>query len=76
MRRPRFITIDGKPYLWRDILALRRAQCAEPRAAQPTLFPLKEDARPVVNRTAAGRYSEPSLLDFADKSVKSRIGSI
>ena len=24
MRRPRFIIIDGKPYVWRDILACAR----------------------------------------------------
>ena len=63
MRRPRFIIIDGKPYVWRDILALRRAQCAEPKTAQPTLFPLKDDARPAPSRTVARRYREPSLFD-------------
>ncbi len=62
-RRPRFITIDGKRHLWRDILELRRAQCAEPKITQATLFPLKEDARPAAARTAAGRYHEPDLFD-------------
>ena len=76
MRRPRFIIIDGKPYLWRDILAMRKAQSAEPKAAQPTLFQFKDDARPVITRTAAGRYREPSLLDFADTTVKSRVGKL
>jgi hypothetical protein len=65
MRRPRHIVIDGKPCLWRDLLTLRRAQCVEPKDKQPTLFPLEEDARPVVARTAAGRYREPSLFDEA-----------
>jgi hypothetical protein len=51
-------------YLWRDILALRRAQCAEPAREQPTLFPLKDDARPAPSRTAAGRYREPALFDM------------
>jgi hypothetical protein len=33
------------------------------KVEQPTLFPLKEDARPVAARTAAGRYYEPGLFD-------------
>jgi hypothetical protein len=56
--------------LWRDILALRRAQCAAPKAAPPPLFPLIDDSRPEPSFTAAGRYREPSLLDFADRPVK------
>lgn len=59
----RFIEIDGKLYPWRDILQLRRAQkkaCA--RAQQPALFELKHDWRPLAERTAAGRYLEPSLF--------------
>jgi hypothetical protein len=61
MARSRFIEIDGKRYLWLDILALRRAQ-ALPKAEQPTLFPVREDSRPVPARCAAGRYREPSLF--------------
>jgi hypothetical protein len=62
---PRFIEIDGKRYLWRDVLALRRAQLARLRAErQPPLFPLVEDARPKAARTAAGRYLEPLLFDL------------
>jgi len=61
---PRFIVIDGKRHLWRDILELRRAQLARLREErQPPLFPLIEDARPKVQRTAAGRYLEPLLFD-------------
>ena len=33
MPLPRFIEIDGKRYLWRDLVALRRAQ-ATPKAEQ------------------------------------------
>jgi hypothetical protein len=58
----RYVVIDGKRYSWRDILALRRQQ-RQPAMPQPTLFELKEDARPGSQRTAAGRYSEPSLFD-------------
>ena len=58
----RFIEIDGKRYAWKDILQKRREQrhLAPP---QPTLFELKEDARPPAERTAAGRYLEPTLFD-------------
>jgi len=59
----RFIEIDGKRYLWRDLLQLRREQKkAHVNAQQPVLFELKEDTRPVTQRTAAGRYLEPSLF--------------
>jgi hypothetical protein len=39
----RFIDIDGRRYLWRDLVALRRAQ-ATPPAQQPTLFVVQEDS--------------------------------
>jgi hypothetical protein len=61
---PRMIEIDGKRYLWRDIVQLRRAQLAAVRQAeQPVLFELIEDCRPPSQCTAAGRYSEPMLFD-------------
>jgi hypothetical protein len=61
---PRFITIDGRRYLWRDLVALRQAQ-AMPRATQPTLFELREDLRLHGECSAAERYEAPSL--FADR---------
>ena len=61
MSLPRFIVIDGRRYLWRDLVALRRAQ-ATPSAQQPALFALREDCRPPGERTAASRYREPSLF--------------
>jgi hypothetical protein len=61
MALPRFIEIDGRRYLWRDLVALRQAQ-ALPRAEQPTLFELREDHRPPGERNAAERYCEPSLF--------------
>jgi hypothetical protein len=45
MPLPRFIEIDGRRYLWRDLVALRRAQ-ATPAAEQPALFAMREDHRP------------------------------
>jgi hypothetical protein len=60
---PRSIEIEGKRYLWRDIVQLRRQQKrAYARAQQPVLFELKEDCRPRTERTASGRYREPSLF--------------
>jgi hypothetical protein len=61
MSLPRFVHIEGRRYLWRDLVALRRAQ-AQPPAAQPTLFELREDHRPAGECTAAERYREPSLF--------------
>jgi len=58
---PRTIEIEGCRYLWRDLVALRRAQAA-PRAEQPVLFELREDHRPPGERNAAERYREPSLF--------------
>ena len=37
MALPRYIEIDGRHYLWHDLMALRRAQ-ATPAAPQPVLF--------------------------------------
>jgi hypothetical protein len=59
----RFIENDDKRYLWRDLLALRREQRkAHARAA--TACPVRTQGRspPVTERTAAGRYREPTLF--------------
>jgi hypothetical protein len=66
MSRPDTIVIEGRAYRWRDILEMRRKQIAASKAArpdQPALFPLIEDARPKFERTAAGRYREPTLFN-------------
>jgi len=55
MARMNFIEIDGKRYLWRDLLQLRREQRKAHARAQPALFELPEDCRPTAERTAAGR---------------------
>ena len=67
MARSRFIDIDGRRYLWRDVGALRRAQ-TQPVTTQPTLFPVHEDRRPRSQRTAAGRYHEPTLFAVIERS--------
>ena len=67
MALPRFIEIDGRRYLWRDLVALRRAQ-ATPAEEQPALFALREDHRPAGERSAGERYSEPSLFTVLERS--------
>jgi hypothetical protein len=67
MRRPALIEIDGKHYAWKDILQRRRDQVAAHQAArqarQLTLFDaLHKDCRPAPERTASGRYRQPSLF--------------
>ena len=59
------IVIDGKPYRWKDILALRRLQRAangKPATQQPLFASLYQDSRPAGSRTASGRYLQPSLF--------------
>ena len=68
MSFPKFIEIDGKRHLWRDVLQLRREQKAvSSKAAQPALFELHKDRRPPADRTAAGRYQEPSLFSVPER---------
>jgi hypothetical protein len=57
-----FIVIDGKRHAWRDILKLRREQRKAARQSQLALFELKDDRRPANQRTAEGRYTEPTLF--------------
>jgi len=67
MKRPDTIIIGGRAYSWRIILELRRAQIEAWKAAQPqqpALFTLKDDCRPAAERSAAGRYQEPTLLSL------------
>jgi hypothetical protein len=59
---PAFIVIDGKLYAWKDILKLRREQRKLARQLQLTLFELQDDARPASQRTAEGRFTEPTLF--------------
>jgi hypothetical protein len=62
----RYVLLDGKRYLWRDILKMRREQVKQERQArQPALFEMHNDMRPAKQRFADGRYSEPTLFDPA-----------
>ena len=59
-----FIEIDGRRFAWKELV--RRRQAAR-RVAQPALFDLRDDTRPVHDRTAADRYREPSLLSLLSR---------
>jgi len=74
MKRPDTIMIEGRAFSWRVLCRQRREQLAAWEAAQPqqsALFEVKNDRRPEPERTAAGRYREPTLLallqDAAEK---------
>jgi hypothetical protein len=66
MSFPKTIEIDGKRILWRDLLKMRREQRKAARTAQPVLFELRDDSRPAPERTAQGRFEEPSLFSQLD----------
>lgn len=65
MKPPDILIVDGHAFSWRRLCELRRRQVEDWRKArpeQPALFEMKDDARPMGERKAAGRYREPSLL--------------
>lgn len=65
MKPPDTLIVDGHAFSWRRLRQLRRQQVEEWKRAcpdQPALFDLRDDARPKPERSAAGRYHEPSLL--------------
>ena len=68
MAKPDLIVIEGHAYRWQEICELRRQQLEARQADQPkqlALFALKDDHRPVAERTAAGRYQEPTLFSVS-----------
>jgi hypothetical protein len=65
MTKPDILVVDGRAFSWRQICELRRQQLEARKAAEPrqlALFELKDDCRPATERTAAGRYAEPTLF--------------
>ena len=61
------VVIDGRAYNWRQLCELRQQQKLAREAARPkqlALFELKDDSRPSTERTAAGRYAEPTMLEL------------
>jgi hypothetical protein len=59
----KYLLLDGKRYLWVDVLRLRKEQVKAAKQGQPTLFPLKKDARPKSQCTASSRLVEPTLFE-------------
>ena len=65
MAKPDTIMVDGHAFSWQRLCDLRRQQLEAWKAAQArqdALFELKDDCRPEAERTAAGRFQEPSLF--------------
>lgn len=66
MAKPDILIVDGHAFSWQRLSELRREQLEawkKSEARQLALFELKTDCRPRAERTAAGRYREPSLLE-------------
>jgi len=67
MAKPDTIIIDGRAYSWQQLNAVRREQLEAWQATQGrqlALFELKQDTRPKSERSASGRYEEPTMLDL------------
>jgi hypothetical protein len=65
MARPDILMVDGHAFSWQRICELRRQQLEAWKAEQArqlALFELKDDCRPEAERTAAGRYAEPTFF--------------
>jgi hypothetical protein len=61
------LIVDGHAFSWKRLCELRRDQLEAARkaeAAQLALFEARQDCRPATERTAAGRYLEPGLLEL------------
>ena len=66
MAKPDTLIVDGHALSWQRLCDLRRQQIEawkKTAGKQPALFELRNDHRPPAERTAAGRYREPSLFD-------------
>ena len=61
------LIVDGHAFSWKRLCELRRDQLEAARkahTAQLALFEALEDCRPATERSAAGRYLEPGLLEL------------
>lgn len=62
--KPDILIVDGHALSWQRPVELRRRQLEAWHAEQCrelALFELKDDCRPESERTAVGRYREPTL---------------
>jgi hypothetical protein len=65
MAKPDTIIVNGHAFSWQQLCELRRQQLEAWRvdqARQLALFELKDDRRPEAERTAAGRFREPTFF--------------
>jgi hypothetical protein len=72
MARPDTLVVDGHGFNWQRLCELRREQLEAWRAVQAqqlALFEMQEDWRPKRERTASGRYEEPSLLSLIEPNT-------
>jgi hypothetical protein len=76
MSLPRFIDIDGRRYLWRDLVALRQAQ-ALPRAEAADPVRIARGSPPAgrAQRRRAVLRTEPVLLGWRSHSRPQRDNS-
>jgi hypothetical protein len=72
----KYLVLDGKRYLWKDILRLRKEQVKAARRVQPVLFELQEDERPKSQRTASLRFEEPTLFGISENGFISKFLSV
>jgi hypothetical protein len=66
MAKPEIILIGGDAYCGLQTCQLRRQQLEEWNAAQPrqlALFEIEYDRRLATERSAAGRYTEPTFFE-------------
>ncbi len=66
MSGPRFVMINGQRIAWAEIVRLRKEQRDQVKAKQLTLFELRNDSRPPTERSAEGRFLEPTLFTLLD----------
>jgi hypothetical protein len=67
MAKPETLVVDGRGFNWQRLCELRRQQLDAWRASQAqqlTLFAMREDCRPDSERTSAGRYEAPTMLEL------------
>ena len=64
------VVLDGLPperavnLYWRYMREFLKDRGKRERQPEPTLFEVKEDARPASQRRAAGRFAEPTLFEL------------
>jgi hypothetical protein len=73
--KPDILIVDGHAFSWQRLVEMRRVQLEAWRAEQArqlALFELKDDCRPEAERTAAGRYREPTFPGLMADDVARR----